>query len=127
MKKFRNQLNDLAANVEVWWLLVMEMLAGLAVDEATQHWLMYVLLLTVYWHQQLHKTQNTKQREKYRQAWQQAVQRFQADAFTPPCRKANYSAGWNGPNGWRGSFIAVHPPSRGATAIYHRWSTQVAA
>ncbi len=82
MNKFRNQLNDLAANVEVWWLWVMEILAGLSVDEATQYWLSHTLLPTVYWHQQLHKTQNPRQREKYHQAWQQAAQNLQTDAFT---------------------------------------------
>lgn len=60
MNKFRNQLNDLAANVETWWLWVMEILAGLSVDEATQDWLIHALLPTVYWHQQLHKTQNPR-------------------------------------------------------------------
>jgi hypothetical protein len=82
LNKFRNQMNDLAANVESWWLWVMEILTGLSVDEATQTWLIHTLLPTVYWHQQRHKTQNPRQREKYRQAWQQAVQNLQADAFT---------------------------------------------
>jgi len=82
MNKFRNQFDDLAANVETWWLWVMEILTGLSVDEATKNWLIYGLLPTVYWHQQLHKTQNPKQREKYRQAWQQAARNLQADTFT---------------------------------------------
>lgn len=82
MAKFRNQLNDLAANVETWWLWVMETLTGLSVDEATQFWLINVLLPTIYWHQQLYKTQNPRQREKYRQAWQQSAHKLQADAFT---------------------------------------------
>ena len=82
MNKFRNQLNDLSANVETWWLWVMEILAGLSVDETTQYWLIHTLLPTVYWHQQLHKTQNPRQREKYRQAWQEAAQNLQADTFT---------------------------------------------
>lgn len=82
LNKFRNQINDLATNVESWWLWVMEILTGLSVDEATQTWLIQTLLPTVYWHQQRHKTQNPRQREKYRQAWQQAVQNLQADAFT---------------------------------------------
>jgi hypothetical protein len=60
----------------------MEILTGLSVDEATQHWLIHVLLPTVYWHQQLRKTQNPRQREKYRQAWQQAAQNLQTDRFT---------------------------------------------
>jgi hypothetical protein len=82
MSKFRNQFNGLAANVESWWLWVMEILADLSVDEATQYWLIHVLLPTVYWHQQLHKTQNARQREKYRQAWLQAKQNLHANVFT---------------------------------------------
>ena len=82
MNKFRNQFNDLAANVESWWLWVMDILVELSVDEATQYWLIYTLLPTVYWYQQQHKTQNPKQREKYHQAWLRAVQALQTDAFT---------------------------------------------
>jgi hypothetical protein len=82
MNKFRNQFNGLAANVESWWLWVMEILVGLSVDEPTQLWLIHSLLPTVYWHQQQHKTQNPKQREKYHQAWQQAVHVLQSDVFT---------------------------------------------
>jgi Family of unknown function (DUF6399) len=82
MNKFRNQFNDLAANVEAWWLWVMEILVGLSVDEATQYWLIHTLLPTVYWYQQQHKTQNPNQREKYHQAWQRAAKALQADAFT---------------------------------------------
>ena len=82
MNKFTNQFNDLASNVECWWLWVMEILTGLSVDEATQYWLIRILLPTVYWHQQWLKTKNPRQREKYCQAWQRAAQTLQADAFT---------------------------------------------
>jgi hypothetical protein len=60
----------------------MEILVGLSVDEATQYWLIHSLLPTVYWYQQQHKTQNSKQREKYYLAWQRAAKALQADAFT---------------------------------------------
>ena len=60
----------------------METLTGLSRDEAPQTWWIHALLPTVYWHQQLHKTQNPKQREKYRQAWRPAAQNLQNDAFT---------------------------------------------
>jgi hypothetical protein len=82
MKKFRNQFKDLAINVEFWWLWVGEILTDLAVDDVTQHWLTHTLLPVVYWHQQLHKTKNPKQREKHQQAWQRAVHALQADAFS---------------------------------------------
>jgi hypothetical protein len=82
MRKFRNQFDGLAAHVEFWWLWVMETLTGLAVDEATQQWLTHRLLPVVYWHRQLHKSKNPKQREKYKQAWQRAAHALQADAFS---------------------------------------------
>ena len=37
------------------------------------------------------KRKNPRQREKYRQAWQQAAQNLQTEQ---PCRKANCNAGW---------------------------------
>lgn len=82
MRKFRNQFKSLAINVEFWWLWVEEILTDLAVDDVTQHWLTHTLLPIVYWHQQLHKTKNPKQREKCKQAWQRAVHTWQADAFS---------------------------------------------
>ena len=82
MRKFRNQFKDLAINVEFWWRWVAEILTDLAVDDVTQHWLTHTLLPVVYWHQQLHKAKNPKQREKYQQAWQRAVHALQADTFS---------------------------------------------
>jgi len=82
MKKLRNQFEGLAINVEFWWLWVADILIELAVDETTQHWLTHTLLPVVYWHRQLHKTKNPKQRKKYEQAWQHAVHVFQANAFS---------------------------------------------
>jgi hypothetical protein len=47
-----------------------------------EHWLTTTLLPLVYWHHQLHKTQNRKARDRYRKAWQQAVQAFNAHPLT---------------------------------------------
>jgi len=82
IRKFRNQFKDLAINIEFWWLWVGEILTDLAVDDVTQYWLIHTLLPVVYWHQQLHKTKNPKQREKCKQAWQRAVHAWQADTFS---------------------------------------------
>ena len=78
----KRNVGHLAINVEFWWLWVGEILTDLAVDDVTQHWLTHTLLPVVYWHQQLHKTKNSKQREKYQQVWQRAVHALQADAFS---------------------------------------------
>ena len=81
MKKFRNQINPLAVTVSFWWLWVRETLQGLAVNTELENWLTTILLPVVYWHHQMHKTQNNKTRKKYRKAWQQAIHAFNAHPF----------------------------------------------
>ena len=49
MVKFRNQLNDLASNVETWWLWGMETLTGLSIDETTQNGLLVLDGTTDRW------------------------------------------------------------------------------
>ena len=82
LKTFRNQIQALAVTVRFWWLWVRETLQGLAVNTEMEHWLTTTLLPLVYWHHQLHKTQNPKARDRYRKAWQQAVQAFNAHPVT---------------------------------------------
>jgi len=81
LRKFRAQMDALAVHVSFWWLWVEEMLLGWSVDAATKKWLVGKLLPVVYWHHQMHKTQNPVHRKRYRQAWQKAVQAFDADPF----------------------------------------------
>jgi hypothetical protein len=59
MKKFRNQIKPLAVSVSFWWMWVSGTLQGLAVDKDLEDWLTTTLLPVVYWHQHLHKTQNS--------------------------------------------------------------------
>ena len=82
LKTFRNQFQPLAVTVSCWWLWVRETLQNLTVDEVMQNWLIMTLLPVVYWHQHLHKTQNSKARKQYRKAWEQAVSAFRAHPFT---------------------------------------------
>jgi len=76
VRKFRNQIKPLATVVNFWWCWVMETLKGLAVDSEVEEWLTTTLLPVVYWHHQMHKTQNGKTRKKYREAWLQAIHAF---------------------------------------------------
>ena len=81
MKKFRAQIKSLSSHIGVWWLWVEKNLLDLSVDTATQHWLKESLLPVLYWHHQMHKTQNRAHRIDYRDAWQRAVRHFEADPF----------------------------------------------
>jgi hypothetical protein len=82
MKKFRNQIKPLAVSVSFWWHWVSETLQGLAVDKDVEDWLTTTLLPVVYWHQQLHKTQNSQARENYRKAWAQASHTLETHPFS---------------------------------------------
>lgn len=82
LNKFRNQIKALAVTVDFWWLWVRETLQELTVDPVLEDWLSTGLLPVIYWHQQLHKTQNTQTRKRYRSAWQQALQVLNAHPLT---------------------------------------------
>jgi hypothetical protein len=82
LKTFRNPIQALAVTVRFWWLWVRETLQGLAVNTEMEYWLTTTLLPLVYGHHQLHKTQNRKARDRYRKAWQQAVQTFNVHPVT---------------------------------------------
>ena len=71
-QKFRNQIVALSSTVDVWWLWVQGLLQELEVGTEKVDWLTSVLLPVIHWHHQLNKTQNSKTKEKYRTAWEQA-------------------------------------------------------
>jgi hypothetical protein len=81
MQKFRNQIKPLAITVNFWWLWVRETIQGLEVNSELEDWLTTTLLPVVYWHHQMHKTQNKKTKIKYRKAWQQAIRAFNDNPF----------------------------------------------
>lgn len=81
IQKFRNQVKALSSHVGFWWGWVDEILRGLSVDEATRQWLTDTLLPVLYWHHQQDKTHNTAHRQRYREAWERAVQAWEADPF----------------------------------------------
>lgn len=82
LAKFRNQFQDLASGVSVWWVWVAESLSLHTLDHDKQDWLLHTALPAVYWHHQMEKTQNSAQRKKYQDSWQQALVGFQAHPVT---------------------------------------------
>jgi len=80
--KFRRQIKDVASTVDTWWLWTTESLFEYEMDEATQDWLLDVLLPVLYWHHQLHKTQNPEMKERYEAAWKKALAAFAAHPVT---------------------------------------------
>jgi len=69
--KFRRQIKDVAGIVDAWWLWTKESLeSGLGAE--LRYWLLYILLPVIYWHYQLHKTQNPEMKKLYAAALQKA-------------------------------------------------------
>ena len=81
LKKFRAQIDALSSPVGFWWLWVEEILRGWTVAEATQQGLTNKLLPVLYWHHHRQKTQNSRHRQRNREAWQRTLQAFDADPF----------------------------------------------
>jgi hypothetical protein len=82
LNKFRGQFDALALHVTFWWQFVLHSLANAGCDPAMRDWLTCRLLPVVYWHEQMQKTKNRRQREVYRRAWQQAVAALNSDEQT---------------------------------------------
>jgi len=80
--KFRRQTRDVASIVDTWWLWTKESLSEHEMDGAIREWLLYVLLPVIYWHHQLHKTQNPEMKKRYEAAWKQAHAAFVAHRVT---------------------------------------------
>jgi hypothetical protein len=116
LKTFRNQIQALAVTVRFWWRWVRETLQGLAVNTAMEPWLTTTLLPLVYWHHQLHKTQNRKARDRYRNAWQQAVQTFNAHPVTRTLSESEIQRWLT----WAESMV------RPSTAVHPRWKDAMA-
>ncbi|MCP5019847.1 MAG: hypothetical protein GY938_31855 [Ketobacter sp.] len=69
--KFRRQIKDVASIVDAWWLWTKESLEnGLGAE--LRYWLLHILLPVIYWHHQLHKTQNPEMKKLYEAALRQA-------------------------------------------------------
>jgi len=69
--KFRRQLKDVASIVDAWWLWTKESLES-DLGAELRYWLLYILLPLIYWHHQLHKTQNPEMKKLYAAALQKA-------------------------------------------------------
>jgi len=66
--------------VKSWWLWVDENLKALETEHALPEWITLILLPVIYWHYQLHRTQNPKTREKYKKSWERASQKLREHA-----------------------------------------------
>ncbi|MDF1583319.1 MAG: hypothetical protein RQ733_12025 [Methyloprofundus sp.] len=57
-----------------------ENLKALETEHALHEWIALILLPVIYWHYQRHRTQNPKNREKDKKAWERASQTLREQA-----------------------------------------------
>lgn len=63
--KFQRQIEDVASNVDAWWLWTKESLSEKSIGREIRHWLLFTLLPVMYWYLQLQKTQNPEMKKVY--------------------------------------------------------------
>ena len=82
LTKFRNQIEDIASIIDVWWIWAIESLVNDDLSQERQNWLLYVLLPVIYWHCQMERTKHTVLKKAYKQAWNKAFERWHAHPLT---------------------------------------------
>lgn len=83
MQKFKNQTKELVASIDVWWLYAFSNLIGQKnKSKEVVEWAMFILLPTVYWHQQMKKTKKSALRKEYKKSWEIALAAFRTHTLT---------------------------------------------
>jgi hypothetical protein len=95
LDKVRKQIGDLASIVDVWWLWVLESLAGYSLTKEEQDWLLYRLLPVIYWHHQMEKAQNIDMKEAYRKAWEKARADWESHSMTAEMSMDEINQWWS--------------------------------
>ena len=105
--KFRRQIKDVASIVDAWWLWTKQSLeSGLTTE--LRSWLLQILLPLIYWHHQLHKTQNPEMKKLYEIALRKAQLAYAAHPVTRTISKKDLDrwrswADWDSNNFHRAS------------------------
>ena len=82
IRKVKNQVEDIAAVVDLWWTWVRESLSEYAPDSDLECWLLNGLLPVVYWYMQVRRTPTATLKKAYEDAHKAAVERLQRHRLT---------------------------------------------
>jgi len=82
LTKFANQIDDLAAVIDTWWLWVEEYLEPYDLGNDDTLWLRECLLPTIYWQVQAERTTQPYLKDRYQHAADQALGAFQRHPLT---------------------------------------------
>ncbi len=96
LKKFKNQIKDMAALIDTWWLWVDECLKDQddAMDDEFKSWLKDYLLPKIYWETQAAKTKDPDLKEEYLYASNKAHEKYENHPLTPEFEKKEEMMVW---------------------------------
>ncbi|MCP4161657.1 MAG: hypothetical protein GY760_16410 [Deltaproteobacteria bacterium] len=127
LKKFKNQIEELASLIDIWWLWVDKRLQSDDISNDLRTWIKKYLLPLLYWEQQAGKTKNTNLKEAYQSAADKARLAFDEHPLTQEfiqneeiiswadwmvCNFQRTSSAVEGRNGW---LTQMHHNGRGFT------------
>lgn len=82
LKKFKDQIHEMADLVDTWWLLVNESLIHDELNGDFAFWLTQYLLPTLYWQKQANRTKNPDLKEAYMYASEKSELKLSEHPFT---------------------------------------------
>ncbi len=96
LKKFKNQINEMASLIDAWWLWVDEGLQDQddARDEGFILWLKEYLLPKIYWENQAAKTKDPDLKEEYLNASDKAKEAYDNYPLTSEFEQDEEMMGW---------------------------------
>ncbi|MCP3924550.1 MAG: hypothetical protein GY714_18405 [Desulfobacterales bacterium] len=127
LKTFKNQIEELASLIDVWWLWVDERLKNDDISDDLRTWIKEYLLPLLYWEQQTDKTKNPDLKKAYQYAADKSGLAFDEHPLTQQfiqneeimswadwmvCNFQRTSSAVEGRNGW---LTQMHHNGRGFT------------
>lgn len=82
LKKFKNQIDELASIIDTWWLWVDECLQDATIHDDYKLWLREYLLPLLYWQNQVARTKDSDLKEGYQYAADKAQVEFDGHPLT---------------------------------------------
>lgn len=94
LKKFGNQIDEMASLIDTWWLWVGEYLQENAINDDCKSWLTQYLLPLLYWQKQAARTKNPDLKEAYQNAADEAQIKLDDHPLTQDLIKNEEMISW---------------------------------
>ena len=82
LTSFENEITRASSQIDAWWSWVNSSIDNFKLNKYEADWLLYKLLPTIYWDQQLKKTRNKSMRTIYKQSFELSLNRLLSDPLS---------------------------------------------